>query len=87
MKIYIHHPLTSNERWGGGGGYMSFFKFCIKGMQYCEYISKIKILPFCIAVFPHQKFRQIFQNGLWMQGYKLIPANLKYKTILLKWFI
>jgi hypothetical protein len=54
-------------------------------MQYCEYICKIKTPPFCIAVFLHQKFRQIFQNGLWMQAYKLIPANLKYKIIFLKY--
>lgn len=44
--------------------------------------TKCTTLPFCIAVFLCQKCRQILQNRLWMQGYKLLPANLKMGMVL-----
>lgn len=63
-------------------------EFNVRLLQFLTEISvhthkkKITTLPFCIAVFPHQKHWQILQNRLWMQGYKLTPANLKMAMIL-----
>jgi hypothetical protein len=44
--------------------------------------KKFTTLPFSIAVFLCQKRWQILQNRLWMQGYKLLPANLKMGMVL-----
>jgi hypothetical protein len=67
---------------------LNFMEFNVRlFLQFLTEISvhthkKFTTLPFCVAVFLCQKCRQILQNRLWMQGYKLLPANLKIGMVL-----